>query len=197
MLVTNPAPHFTATAIMGDNSFKQISLSDYKGKKVVLFFYPLDFTFVCPTEILAFNHRLADFEKRGVQILGCSVDSKWSHYGWKNTDVRNGGIGDIQYPIIADIDKKIARAYDVLKGATPATVLTEDGEAETTVDGDIALRASFLIDESGVVRHAVINDLPLGRGSSISLMLGHPIVQPDFYNSFRGLSHSRLTKISV
>ncbi len=163
MLVTNPAPNFTATAIMGDNSFKQISLSDYKGKKVVLFYYPLDFTFVCPTEILAFNHRLADFEKRGVQILGCSVDSKWSHYGWKNTDVKNGGIGDIQYPIIADIDKKIARAYDVLKGATPATVLTEDGEAETTVDGDIALRASFLIDESGVVRHAVINDLPLGR----------------------------------
>ncbi|NQV49022.1 MAG: peroxiredoxin [Candidatus Marinimicrobia bacterium] len=163
MLVTNPAPNFTATAIIGDNSFKQISLSDYKGKKVVLFFYPLDFTFVCPTEILAFNHRLADFEKRGVQILGCSVDSKWSHYGWKNTDVKNGGIGDIQYPIIADIDKKIARAFDVLKGATPATVLTEDGEAETTVDGDIALRASFLIDESGVVRHAVINDLPLGR----------------------------------
>ncbi|NQV30538.1 MAG: peroxiredoxin [Candidatus Marinimicrobia bacterium] len=163
MLVTNPAPSFTATAIMGDNSFKQISLSDYKGKKVVLFFYPLDFTFVCPTEILAFNHRLADFEKRGVQVLGCSVDSKWSHYGWKNTDVKNGGIGDIQYPILADIDKKIARSYDVLKGSTPATVLTQDSETETTVDGDVALRASFLIDESGIVRHAVINDLPLGR----------------------------------
>jgi peroxiredoxin 2/4 len=163
MLVTNPAPNFTATAIMGDNSFKEISLSDYKGKKVVLFFYPLDFTFVCPTEILAFNHRLGDFEKRGVQVIGCSVDSKWSHYGWKNTDVKNGGIGDIQYPILADIDKKIARSYDVLKGATPATVLTDDSESETTVGGDIALRASFLIDESGVVRHAVINDLPLGR----------------------------------
>lgn len=148
---------------MGDNSFKEISISDFKGKKVVLFFYPLDFTFVCPTEILAFNHRLADFEKRGVQVLGCSVDSKWSHYGWKNTDVKNGGIGDIQYPIIADIDKSIARKYDVLKGATSATVLTEEGEEETTVGGDVALRASFLIDEEGVVRHAVINDLPLGR----------------------------------
>ena len=163
MLVTNPAPDFKATAIMGDNSFKEISLADYKGKKVVLFFYPLDFTFVCPTEILAFNHRLADFEKRGVQVIGCSVDSKWSHYGWKNTEIKKGGIGDIQYPILADIEKKIARAYDVLKGATPAAVLTEDGEEETTVNGDVALRASFLIDEEGIVRHAVINDLPLGR----------------------------------
>ncbi len=163
MLVTRPAPDFKATAIMGDNSFKEISLADYKGKKVVLFFYPLDFTFVCPTEILAFNHRLADFEKRGVQVIGCSVDSKWSHFGWKNTEIKKGGIGDIQYPILADIEKKIARSYDVLKGATPAAVLTEDGEEETTVNGDVALRASFLIDEEGIVRHAVINDLPLGR----------------------------------
>ncbi len=163
MLVTNPAPQFTATAIMGDNTFKEISLSDYKGKKVVLFFYPLDFTFVCPTEILAFNHRLTDFEKRDVQVIGCSVDSKWSHYGWKNTDINNGGIGDIQYPILADIDKNIARSYDVLKGSRPATVLTDDGELETTVGGDVALRASFLIDEEGTIRHAVINDLPLGR----------------------------------
>ena len=163
MLVTRPAPNFTATAIMGDNSFKEISLSDYKGQKVVLFFYPLDFTFVCPTEILAFDHRLADFEKRGVQVIGCSVDSKWSHYGWKNTDTKNGGIGNIKYPILADIDKSIARKYDVLKGSTPATVLTDDGEEETTVGGDVALRASFLIDENGIVRHAVINDLPLGR----------------------------------
>ena len=107
MLVTKPAPDFKATAVMGDNSFKDISISDYKGKKVVLFFYPLDFTFVCPTEILAFNHRLAEFEKRGVQVLGCSVDSKWSHLAWKNTDVKEGGIGQIQYPIIADIDKQV------------------------------------------------------------------------------------------
>jgi peroxiredoxin (alkyl hydroperoxide reductase subunit C) len=163
MLVTKPAPQFTASAIMGDNSFQEISLADYKGKKVVLFFYPLDFTFVCPTEILAFNHRLAEFEKRGVQVLGCSVDSQFSHWAWKNTDTKAGGIGDIQYPIISDLDKNIARKYDVLVGSTPATVLTDDVEEETTVGGDVALRASFLIDEDGIIRHAVINDLPLGR----------------------------------
>ncbi len=163
MLVTKPAPQFTATAIMGDNTFKEISLADYKGKKVVLFFYPLDFTFVCPTEILAFNHRLAEFEKRGVQVLGCSVDSQFSHWAWKNTDTKEGGIGDIQYPILSDIDKNIARKYDVLVGSSPATVLTDEGEEDTTVGGGVALRASFLIDEEGVVRHAVINDLPLGR----------------------------------
>ena len=163
MLVTKPAPQFTATAILGDNTFKEISLADYKGKKVVLFFYPLDFTFVCPTEILAFNHRLADFEKRGVQVLGCSVDSQYSHWAWKNMDTKEGGIGDIQYPILADLDKNIARKYDVLVGSTPATVLTDEGEEETTIGGGVALRASFLIDEEGVIRHAVINDLPLGR----------------------------------
>ena len=96
MLVTKPAPDFKATAVMPDNSFKEISLSDYKGKKVVLFFYPLDFTFVCPTEIIAFDHRLADFEKRGVQVLGCSIDSHFSHLAWKSTDVNKGGIGNVQ-----------------------------------------------------------------------------------------------------
>lgn len=163
MLVTKPAPDFKATALMGDNSFKEISLSDYKGKKVVLFFYPLDFTFVCPTEILAFNHRLAEFEKRGVQVLGCSVDSKWTHLAWKNTDTKNGGIGNINYPLIADIDKSITRAYDVLQESVPATVLTDEGESETTVDGSVALRGTFLIDEEGVVWHATINNEPLGR----------------------------------
>ena len=164
MLVTKQAPNFKATAVMGDNSFKDVSLSDYKGKKVVLFFYPLDFTFVCPTELIAFDHRLAEFEKRGVQILGCSMDSEFSHLAWKNTDVNNGGIGQVQYPLIADKDKSISRKYDVLIGAIPAYVETEDGEEETTsVGGDVALRGSFLIDEEGVVRHSVINDLPLGR----------------------------------
>lgn len=163
MLVTKPAPEFSATAIMPDNSFKEISLSDYKGKKVVLFFYPLDFTFVCPTELIAFDKRLPEFEKRGVQVLGCSVDSQFSHWAWKNTDVNNGGIGNVQYPIIADLDKSIARDYDVLIGAESATVLTEEEEIETTVGGGVALRGSFLIDEEGTVRHAVINDLPLGR----------------------------------
>ena len=163
MLVTKTAPDFNATAIMPDNSFKEISLSDYKGKKVVLFFYPLDFTFVCPTELIAFDKRLAEFEKRGVQVLGCSVDSQFSHLAWKNTDVNNGGIGNVQYPIIADLDKSIARDYDVLIGAEPATVLTDEEEYETTIGGGVALRGSFLIDEEGTVRHAVINDLPLGR----------------------------------
>ncbi len=163
MLVTKPAPEFTATAVMADNSFKDISLSDYQGKKVVLFFYPLDFTFVCPTEIIAFDHRLAEFEKRGVQVLGCSIDSKHSHWAWRNTDIIEGGIGNIKYPLIADIDKSIARKYDVLQDTKPAYVETEDGEEDTTIGGDKALRGSFLIDEDGIVRHAVINDEPLGR----------------------------------
>ena len=163
MLVTQPAPDFKTTAIMPDNPFKDMCISDYKGKKVVLFFYPLDFTFVCPTELIAFDKRLAEFEKRNVQVLGCSVDSQFSHLAWKNTDVNNGGIGNVQYPIIADLDKSIARDYDVLIGAEPATVLTEEEENNTSVGGDVALRGSFLIDEEGTVRHAVINDLPLGR----------------------------------
>ena len=163
MLVTKPAPDFTATAVMADDSFKDISLSDYKGKKIVLFFYPLDFTFVCPTEIIAFDHRLAEFEKRGVQVLGCSIDSKHSHWAWRNTDVNEGGIGKIKYPLIADVDKSIARKYDVLQNTQLAYVETEDGEEATSVHGDKALRGSFLIDEEGIVRHAVINDEPLGR----------------------------------
>jgi peroxiredoxin (alkyl hydroperoxide reductase subunit C) len=163
MLVTKQAPDFTATAVMADNSFKDVSLSDYKGKKVVLFFYPLDFTFVCPTEIIAFDHRLAEFEKRGVQVLGCSIDSKHSHWAWRNTDVNEGGIGNIKYPLIADIDKSIARKYDVLQNTKSAYVENDDFEGEATVDGDKALRGSFLIDEEGIVRHAVINDEPLGR----------------------------------
>ncbi len=163
MLVTKTAPGFKATAIMPDNSFKEISLADYAGKKVVLFFYPLDFTFVCPTEIIAFNHRLEEFKKRGVEVLGCSVDSHYSHWAWKNTDVNNGGIGQIMYPIIADLDKSIARAYDVLVDTQLATIITDEDEYDSTVGGSVALRGSFLIDEEGIVRHAVINDLPLGR----------------------------------
>ena len=128
MLVTKPAPDFKATAIMPDNSFQDITLSDYKGKKVVLFFYPLDFTFVCPTEIIAFDHRLKEFKKRGVQVIGCSVDSHFSHLAWKNTDVKKGGIGNVQYPIVADLDKSISRKYDVLVGSEPATIFTESGD---------------------------------------------------------------------
>ena len=163
MLVTKPAPEFKTQAVMPDNSIQEVNLSDYKGKKVVLFFYPLDFTFVCPTELLAFDKRLSEFESRGVQVLGCSVDSRWSHLAWKNTDINKGGIGNVQYPLLQDLDKSIARNYDVLVGASTATVFTEDEEIQTTVGGAVALRGSFLIDEEGIVRHAVLNDLPLGR----------------------------------
>lgn len=163
MLVTKPAPDFTATTVMPDGSVKQIRLSDYKGRKVVLFFYPLDFTFVCPTELLAFDHRLGEFEKRGVQVLGCSIDSEYCHLAWRNTGTNSGGIGNVGYPLIADVDKSIARAYDVLVDAEEATVISNGDQEITTVGGRVALRASFLIDEDGIVRHAIINDLPLGR----------------------------------
>ena len=163
MLVTKPAPSFKTMAVMPDNSIDTVSLEDYKGKKVVLFFYPLDFTFVCPTELLAFDKRLSEFESRNTQVIGCSVDSRWSHLAWKNTDVNNGGIGQVKYPLLQDLDKSIARNYDVLVGATDAYVETEDSAETTTVGGGVALRGSFLIDEEGVVRHAVLNDLPLGR----------------------------------
>ncbi len=148
MLVTKKAPEFKTLAVMGDNSIKEVSLSDYKGKKVVLFFYPLDFTFVCPTELIAFDKRLSEFESRGVQVIGCSVDSRWTHLAWKNTPVDKGGIGQVKYPLLQDLDKSIARNYDVLVGAKAATVITDDDEMETTVGGAIALRGSFLIDEA-------------------------------------------------
>ncbi len=145
VLVTKPAPDFTAQAVMPNNTFEEISLSDYKGQYVVLFFYPLDFTFVCPSELIAFSHRLQEFKDRGVEVIGVSVDSHFSHLAWKNTSVNEGGIGDIQYPLVADITKSIARDYDVL------------------LNDSVALRGSFLINKEGVVEHQVVNNLPLGR----------------------------------
>ena len=171
MLVTKPAPDFKAQAVMPNNTFKEITLSEFKGKKVVLFFYPLDFTFVWPSELIAFDKRLADFEKRNVQVLGCSVDSHFSHLRWKEMPVNKGGIGNVQYPFIADLDKSIARNYDVLLGTTPATVITDDDEIETSVGGGVSLRGSFLIDEDGNVRHEIKNDLPLGRNIDEMLRL--------------------------
>jgi len=162
VLVTKEAPDFTATAVMPDNSFKEdFSLSDYKGKTVVLYFYPLDFTFVCPSEIIAFDHRLKEFEDRGVQVIGVSVDSHFTHLAWKNTPVNNGGIGQIRYPLVADLTKEIAANYGVLMG----NVTAEDdcGEQFHLLGGAVALRGSFLIDKEGIVRHQVVNDLPLGR----------------------------------
>lgn len=145
VLVTRPAPDFKATAVMPDNSFQELALADFKDKYLVLFFYPLDFTFVCPSEIIAFDHRLAEFKNRNVEVVGVSIDSHFSHLAWKNTPVNQGGIGNVQYPLLADMTKKVSRDYGVL------------------INDAIALRGSFLIDKAGVVRHMVVNDLPLGR----------------------------------
>ncbi len=153
VLVTQPAPDFAAEAVMEDGSFKQIRLSDYKGKYVLLFFYPLDFTFVCPTEIIAFSEAVESFKKLNVQILGCSIDSHFSHLAWRNTPRSQGGIGEINYPLIADLDKSIAKNYDVL------------------LPGGVAMRGLFLIDKDGVVRHQVVNDLPLGRSVEEALRM--------------------------
>lgn len=145
VLVTKEAPDFKAQAVMPDGSFKEVQLSSYRGQYVVLFFYPLDFTFVCPTEIIAFSDRVKEFSDLGVQVLGVSIDSHFSHLAWRNTPRNQGGLGQIDYPLVADLNKEIARSYDVL------------------LPGGIALRGLFLIDKAGVVRHQVVNDLPLGR----------------------------------
>jgi peroxiredoxin 2/4 len=144
--VTRPAPDFKAAAVMPDGCFKEdFSLSDYRGRYVLLFFYPLDFTFVCPSEIIAFDRYLKEFEERNCQVIGASIDSHFTHLAWKNTPVDKGGIGNIQYPLVSDLTKNIAREYGVLH------------------DEAVALRGLFLIDKKGNVRHMLINDLPLGR----------------------------------
>jgi len=153
VLVTKEAPNFKATAVLPNNTFGEIELKDYKGKYVVLFFYPLDFTFVCPTEIIEFNRKLEEFKKRNVEVIGVSIDSEFSHLAWKNTAEKDGGIGNIQYPLVADIKKSISADYDVL------------------FDESIALRGLFLIDKEGIVRHQVVNDLPLGRSIEEALRL--------------------------
>lgn len=155
VLVGKDAPNFTATAVMPDNSFKEDFnlLEEGKGKNIILFFYPLDFTFVCPSEIIAFNNRIKDFEDKNTLLVGCSVDSQFSHYAWKNTDVKKGGIGQVQFPLVADITKQIARDYDVLLGES------------------VSFRGTFLIDQKGIVRHQVVNDLPLGRNVDETLRM--------------------------
>ncbi len=152
-LVTKPAPDFKAQAVMPDNMFEDIQLSSFKGKYVILFFYPLDFTFVCPTELIAFNRKLDEFKQRNTEVIGVSVDSAFSHLAWKNTPVNEGGIGDVQYPIVSDLTKQISRDYGIL------------------INESIALRGLFLIDKEGIVRHAVINDLPLGRSIDEALRM--------------------------
>lgn len=152
-LVTKQAPDFTAQAVLGDNSFAELTLSSYRGKYVLLFFYPLDFTFVCPSEIIAFDKALEKFEARNAQVLGVSVDSHFTHLAWKNTPRDQGGIGQVKYPLVADLSKKISRKYGVLFGK------------------EVALRGLFLIDTEGVVRHALVNDLPLGRNVDEALRI--------------------------
>lgn len=147
VLVGQPAPDFTAAAVLGSGEIVDaFTLSEeIKGKKAVIFFYPLDFTFVCPSELIAFDNRHEEFTKRGVTVIGVSIDSHWTHNAWRNTAVNDGGIGSVKYPLVADINHAICQAYDVESA------------------GGVAYRGSFLIDEEGVVRHQVVNDLPLGR----------------------------------
>ena len=146
VLIARPAPEFTAPAVMPDGTIEeQFKLSDLKGKYVVLFFWPLDFTFVCPTEIIAHDRRIEQFKERNVEVVGISIDSQYTHFAWRNLQVKEGGIGPVRFPIVADITHEITRAYGV--------------EHPTGV----ALRASFLIDKEGIVQHQVLNNLPLGR----------------------------------
>jgi peroxiredoxin (alkyl hydroperoxide reductase subunit C) len=145
-LTGKAAPGFTAPAVMADNSIRHdLSLDEYRGKYVVVFFYPEDFTYVCPSEILAFDARLEEFRQRDCEVVGVSVDPEASHVDWKNTAVEDGGIGPIRYPLLADVSKEVTRAFGVL---------AEEG---------VALRATFLIDRDGIVRHSIVNDLSLGR----------------------------------
>ncbi len=148
VLVGREAPDFTAPAVMGDGSIvDDFNLKNHtKDKYAVIFFYPLDFTFVCPSELIAFDHRLDEFTKRNVEVIGVSIDSHFTHNAWRNTPVNEGGIGPVRYPLVADMTHGICKAYDV-----------------ETPDGAVAFRGSFLIDKEGIVRHQVVNDLPLGR----------------------------------
>ena len=148
VLVGKPAPDFTSGAVLGNGEIVDgFSLSEtIKGKKAVVFFYPLDFTFVCPSELIAFDHRIEEFQKRVVEVIGVSIDSVFTHNAWRNTAINDGGIGPVRYPLVADMKHEICQAYDVEFGAA-----------------GVAFRGSFLIDEEGVVRHQVVNDLPLGR----------------------------------
>lgn len=147
VLVAKEAPDFTATAVMPDNKMNdKFNLKSHiKGKYGILFFWPLDFTFVCPSEIIAFDNRVKEFKDRGAEVIGVSVDSHFTHHAWKHTDRDKGGIGNVQFPLVADLTKSIARSYDVL------------------LNDAIAFRGTFLIDKNGIVRHQVVNDLPLGR----------------------------------
>ncbi len=160
VLVGKPAPSFSAKAVKGETIIDNFSLDQYIGKKyVVFFFYPKDFTFVCPTELHRFQEELAEFEQRDVAVVGCSTDSEFSHWAWLQTPRNSGGIQGVTYPLVADINKTISEDYDVLAGD-----YTSDENGNITVTGElVAYRGLFLIDKAGIVRHQVVNDMPLGR----------------------------------
>ncbi len=146
VLVTQSAPDFTAAAVLPDGSIKEnFTLSDLRGKYVVLVFYPLDFTFVCPSEIIAHDHRVSKFKELGVEVVGVSIDSQFSHFAWRETPVEKGGIGRVSFPLVADVKHEITKAYGIEHPA------------------GVALRGSFLIDKAGVVQAQIVNNLPLGR----------------------------------
>jgi len=169
VLVGKKAPLFEADAVVNGGEFvEKFSLDQYIGKKhVIFFFYPLDFTFVCPTELLSFQEKLEEFENRNVAVVGCSTDSKFSHWAWLNTDVKDGGIKGVKFPLVADNSKTIAENFDVLAGDYD---YNEDGEMEFE-GAPVAYRGLFLIDKQGVVRHQVVNDDPLGRSIDEALRM--------------------------
>jgi peroxiredoxin 2/4 len=169
VLVGKKAPHFSANAVINGGEFVEgFSLDQFIGKKhVVFFFYPLDFTFVCPTEIIAFQDKMNEFDKRNVAVVGCSVDSKFSHWAWLNTELKNGGIKGVKFPLVSDLSKTISANYDVLAGDFD---YNDDGEM-TFHGAPQAYRGLFLIDKEGIVRHQVVNDFPLGRSIDEALRM--------------------------
>lgn len=173
MLVGKKAPSFTAAAVVNGGDFvDSFSLEQYVGKKhVVFFFYPLDFTFVCPTEIIAFQKRIADFEARNVAVVGCSIDSKFSHWAWLNTPVDKGGIQGVKFPLVADVNKTIAANFGVLAGYYDYDENMQLVFNSDKGDDAVAYRGLFLIDKNGMVRHQVVNDLPLGRSVDEALRI--------------------------
>jgi peroxiredoxin (alkyl hydroperoxide reductase subunit C) len=170
VLVGRKAPLFEATAVVnGGEIVEKFSLEQFIGKKhVVFFFYPLDFTFVCPTEILAFQEQMEEFEKRNVAVVGCSVDSEHSHWAWLNTELKDGGIKGVKYPLVSDLSKTISENYDVLAGDYD---YDEENDLSLFDGAAVAYRGLFLIDKQGVVRHQVVNDLPLGRSIDEALRM--------------------------
>ncbi|KAI8054606.1 natural killer enhancing factor B [Syncephalis plumigaleata] len=171
-----PAPEWTAKAVVG-TEFKDLSLSDYKGRFLVMVFYPLDFTFVCPTELIAFSDRVKDFNDAGADVIGISVDSEYSHLAWNNTDKKAGGLGGLKIPLVSDLTKDIARKYGVL-----------------SKDNDVALRGLFIIDPSGTLRISHINDLPIGRNVDEALRLVEAIKFTDEHGEVCPINWSKGSK---